>query len=215
MSMIGEYLRVTPADLDKAIQDPDWAVLLAEAAQDAARTHPHLRPADARHYSTYRTWDLLRHLLTRVVFPVNVMQGEELFPDPEDWVYGPPRYLPPDRVHQAAERLTALPKYVVSTTISTSEWNNARFVKNGIVETVTRLKQEPGGDILVAGSSTLIQTLMQHDLVDEYRFLLYPLVVGNGQRLFTAGIPATLELVEAKAFGTGVVALTYRPRRDA
>ena len=108
MSMIGEYLRVTPADLSKAIENPDWAVLLAEAAQDAADTHPHLRPAHARHYSTYKTWDLLRHLLTRAVFPVNVIQGEELFPTLEDWVYGPPRYLPPDRVREAAERLTAL-----------------------------------------------------------------------------------------------------------
>jgi Domain of unknown function (DUF1877) len=108
MSMIGEYLRLTPADLDKAIQHPEWAVLLAEAAQDAAEVHPALRPADARHYSTYKTWDLLRHLLVRAEFPVNVVQGEELFPEPEDWGYGPPRYLPPDRVLQAARTLRVL-----------------------------------------------------------------------------------------------------------
>ncbi|MHB9860322.1 YfbM family protein [Streptomyces sp. YIM S03343] len=119
--MIGEYLRLTPADLDKAIANPEWAVLLAEAAQDAAEVHPDLRPADARHYSTYKTWDLIRHLVVRAEFPVNVVQGEELFPDPEDWVYGPPRYLPPARVRQAAERLLPLTYDLLITGVDPSD----------------------------------------------------------------------------------------------
>ncbi|MFF7935583.1 YfbM family protein [Streptomyces sp. NPDC007940] len=106
MSMIGEYLRVTAAELDRAIQDPDWALDFVEEVQDAeAETEP--APAEARHFSTYKTWDMLRFLLARAEFPVNVIHGEEPFPEDEDWGYGPPRYLRPERVRLAAEALRA------------------------------------------------------------------------------------------------------------
>ncbi|MGW0190114.1 YfbM family protein [Streptomyces sp. NPDC003362] len=106
MSMIGEYLRVTAAELDRAIQDADWALDFAEEVQDAEEeTEP--APTDARHFSTYKTWDLLRFLLARAEFPVNVIHGEEPFAEDEDWGYGPPRYLRPERVQCAAEALRA------------------------------------------------------------------------------------------------------------
>lgn len=106
MSMIGEYLRVTAAELDRAIQDPDWALDFVEEVQDAEEeTEP--APADARHFSTYKTWDLLRFLLARAEFPVDVIHGEEPFAEDEDWGYGPPRYLRPERVRLAAEALRA------------------------------------------------------------------------------------------------------------
>jgi len=110
-----------------------------------------------------------------------------------------------------ADRITQLPKYVVSTTIQTAEWNNSHIFRANEVDEIKRLKQQPGGDILVAGSGTLLQTLMAHDLVDEYRFLVYPLVVGAGKRLFSEQSKATLRLIETKPFSTGVVALTYVP----
>ncbi|MFJ1731059.1 YfbM family protein [Streptomyces sp. NPDC088254] len=106
MSMICEYLRVTAAELDRAIQDPDWALDFVEEVQDAEEeTEP--APADARHFSAYKSWDLLRFLLARAEFPVNVIHGEEPFVEDEDWGYGPPRYLRPQRVRLAAEALRA------------------------------------------------------------------------------------------------------------
>ncbi|MFJ8900084.1 YfbM family protein [Streptomyces sp. NPDC102370] len=102
--MIGEYLRVTAAELDRAIQDPDWALDFVEEVQDAEEeTEP--APAQARHFSTYKTWDMLRFLLSRAELPVNVIQGEEPLAEYEDWGYGPPKYLRPERVRLAAKAL--------------------------------------------------------------------------------------------------------------
>ena len=79
------------------------------------------------------------------------------------------------------------------------------------MEEINNLKQQDGKDITVHGSATLVQTLMQHDLVDRYRLLVYPLVVGKGKRLFEEGIPAALKLLGSHAFSSGVVALVYEP----
>ncbi|GAA5071614.1 YfbM family protein [Streptomyces similanensis] len=106
MSMIGEYLRVTAAELGRAIQDSDWALDFVEEIQDAEEeTEP--APTEARHFSTYKAWGMLRFLLARAEFPVNVIHGEEPFAEEEDWGYGPPRYLRPERVRLAAEALRA------------------------------------------------------------------------------------------------------------
>ncbi|MEU9586555.1 YfbM family protein [Streptomyces werraensis] len=106
MGMIGEYLRVTPAELGRVIREPEWAWDLVEEVRDAEEeTKP--APAEARHFSTYKAWDMLRFLLARVEFPVHVIQGEEPFAEDEDWGYGPPRYLRPERVKLAAEALRA------------------------------------------------------------------------------------------------------------
>lgn len=79
-----------------------------------------------------------------------------------------------------ADRMNNLPKYVVSKTLDTLTWNNSRLITGNIVEEVTKLKQEPGQDILLAGSSRLFQTLMQHDLIDVYRLMVHPVVLGKG-----------------------------------
>ncbi len=106
MSMIGEYLRVTAAELDRAIQDPDWASDFVDEVQDGEEeSEP--APSEARCFSTYKTWDMLRFLLARVEFPVDVIRGEEPFAEDEDWGYGPPRYLRPERVRLAAKALRA------------------------------------------------------------------------------------------------------------
>src|SRR5215208_1239928 len=111
-----------------------------------------------------------------------------------------------------ADRMNGLPKYVVSTTLEEPlEWNNSRLIEGDVAEEVSRLKQQPGHDILIYGSGELLHTLMQHDLIDEYRLMVYPVVLGSGKRLFRDGINTTLRLVETRTFSSGVVVLSYRP----
>jgi dihydrofolate reductase len=112
-----------------------------------------------------------------------------------------------------AEMMNGYPKYVVSTTLEEPlEWNNSTLIKENVAEEVSNLKQQPGQDILIFGSGDLVNTLMQHDLIDEYRLMVFPVVVGSGKRLFGDGSDTTvLRLVETKTFGSGVVVLTYRP----
>ena len=110
-----------------------------------------------------------------------------------------------------ADALNNIPKYVVSTTLeSVSAWRNSTLIRDNVVETVRQLKQQPGKNILVDGSSVLIQTLAQHDLVDEYSLHVYPLVLGSGKRLFPPGKRLDLTLVEASPLPTGVVFMRYR-----
>jgi dihydrofolate reductase len=113
-----------------------------------------------------------------------------------------------------ADRMNSLPKYVASRTLEAAEWN-ASLIKDAVADEVVRLKQQPGQNLLVYGSGDLVQTLMQHDLVDEYRILVYPVVLGSGKRLFKDGSTATLKLVDTKTFSSGVVALTYEPAQRA
>ena len=121
----------------------------------------------------------------------------------------------PSRKGQMADRLNSLPKYVVSTTLEKAEWNNSQLIKKDVPEELSKLKQQPGQDILVHGSRTLVQTLIQHNLIDEYRLLVFPLVLGSGMRLFRDGSKATLKLVEARVFSSGAVLLRYQPDRTA
>jgi dihydrofolate reductase len=115
-----------------------------------------------------------------------------------------------------AERMNGMPKYVASTTLKKAEWNNSTIIKENLAQEVAALKQQPGGDILVAGSMTLIAALMEYDLVDEYRLLVYPIVRGKGKRLFTDGKSASLTLVENKPMGaSGVCLLRYVPNQTS
>jgi dihydrofolate reductase len=121
----------------------------------------------------------------------------------------------PESKAEGADYFNSVRKYVVSKTLEEPlEWNNSMLIKDNIVEEITNLKQQTGKDITVHGSATLVQTLMQHDLVDRYRLLVYPVVVGKGKRLFKEGIPATLKLLESQSFSSGVVALVYEPDRQ-
>ncbi len=110
-----------------------------------------------------------------------------------------------------ADRMNGLSKYVVSTTLEVVEWHNSRLIKGNVAEEVSKLKQQPGQDILVAGSGALVHALRQHDLIDEYRLLVYPVVLGSGRRLFRYGSNTTLRLEETKTFSSGVVLLRYQP----
>lgn len=105
-----------------------------------------------------------------------------------------------------AEQMNSLPKLVASRSLRAAEWNAA--LSSDIVQDVTALKQQPDQDILIYGSGRLAQTLMQHQLIDEYRLLVYPVVLGSGTRLFQE-TPLTLKLLDTRTFSSGVVLLRY------
>jgi dihydrofolate reductase len=121
----------------------------------------------------------------------------------------------PQSQDAGAAFMNSVPKYVVSTTLNEDklEWNNSRLVKDDVVEEISQLKQQAGKDLLVYGSGRLLQTLIEHDLVDHLRLLVYPVVLGKGQRLFSETTTATLKLVQAQTLSSGVLALIYEPQR--
>src|SRR6266705_4403108 len=110
-----------------------------------------------------------------------------------------------------ADRFSAMPKHVVSTTLKKLTWNNSHLISRNVRQEIAKLKQEPGQDIVIHGSPGLVRSLMPHGLIDEYRLLVYPLVLGHGKRLFDEGGAANLRLAESQVFDTGVVKLIYRP----
>ena len=116
-----------------------------------------------------------------------------------------------------AEKMNTMPKYVVSTTMDEAGWNNSTVIKGDVAKEVARLKQEPGGNILVYGSGELVKTLMDHDLVDELVLMVFPVVLGSGKRLFQDGVDRTaLKLVETKPAGSVVILTLQRaPDEDA
>jgi len=110
-----------------------------------------------------------------------------------------------------ADAMNAMPKYVVSTTLeNASAWRNSTLIRENVVEAVRQLKQQPGKNILLDGSSVLAHVLVQNDLVDEFNLHVYPLVLGSGKRLFPEGTRLNLKVVETSALPTGVVYIRYR-----
>jgi dihydrofolate reductase len=109
-----------------------------------------------------------------------------------------------------AEELNNAKKYVASRTLNKVDWNNSTLLKGDVVQEIRKLKEQDGPELLVHGSSNLIQTLLKHNLIDEVRLFIFPLVIGNGKRLFDQGtIPAGLKLKESKISGTGVIMTVY------
>lgn len=108
--------------------------------------------------------------------------------------------------------MNAVRKYVVSTTLKSADaWRNSILISSNVVETIRKIKQEPGKNILLDGSSVLAHTLIENNLVDEFALHVYPLVLGNGKRLFPQGKHVKLNLVESQMLPTGVVYQRYRP----
>ncbi len=113
-----------------------------------------------------------------------------------------------------ADRMNSLPKYVVTSTPLKAQWNNSTIINKNVVEEIAKLKQQPGKAILIQGSGMLVQSLMQADLIDEYKLMIHPAIVGSGKRFFNDGMPMTkLKLVETKTLSLGVVLLCYEPTR--
>jgi dihydrofolate reductase len=113
----------------------------------------------------------------------------------------------------AAVHMNGVRKYVVSTTLKEPlGWNNSTLIGGNVAEEIDKLKRQPGKDIAISGSGTLVRSLLQKNLLDELRLMVHPIVVGSGRRLFEeGGDRKELELVDSKTFSTGVVYLTYRP----
>ena len=116
------------------------------------------------------------------------------------------------REGEYADRINALPKYVVSTTLAEAMWANTAVIAGDVIAAVAALKERTGGEILIHGSATLVDALLAHDLVDEWRLMVFPVVVGAGKRCFgDPGSARPLRLVESRAVGDGVAILVYRP----
>src|SRR5690348_1170681 len=130
----------------------------------------------------------------------------------DEWLAG--RWLA--RSGEWADRLNSLPKYVVSSTLEEPKWTNSTVLKGDAVNEVSKLKQELDGDIVVAGSIQLAHTLMEHDLVDELRLMIYPVVLGAGGRLFgETSDKKPMRLTNTQTVGDGLALLTYEFVRDA
>ena len=122
----------------------------------------------------------------------------------------------PSRSGELADRLNRMPKYVVSSTLEAPKWNNSTVLKGDVVDEVAKLKQRLGGGIVIAGSIQLVRTLIEHDLVDELRLMIYPVVLGDGERLFVeTSDKKPMRLVESRTLDDGLVYLTYQRVRNA
>jgi dihydrofolate reductase len=177
--------------LDGVLEDPSWTFQFGSEEQEKFKS-AELTAADAL-------------LLGRTTYE----EFAAAWPNMMEQYEGPSQA----ELQEFADMMNGYPKHVVSTTLQEPlEWNNSTLIEGNVAEEVSSVKQRPGKDILVFGSADLVNTLMKHGLVDEYRLMVFPIVLGSGKRLFGDGLDTTvLELVDTKAFDSGVVVLTYRP----
>jgi dihydrofolate reductase len=118
----------------------------------------------------------------------------------------------PSREGEFADKFNSMPKYVYSSTLSDPQWTNTTRIDGNLGDMVEKLKHEHVGDVVVHGSAQLAQTLLEHDLIDELRLMVFPVLLGNGKRLFgETSDKKTLRLVDSQVVGDGVVILTYAP----
>jgi len=122
----------------------------------------------------------------------------------------------PSRDGEFADKFNNMPKYVVSSTLEEPEWNNSTVLKGNVLEEVSKLRQSQDGDIVVHGSPRLVQTLIEHELVDELRLMVFPVVLGSGKRLFgRTSDKKRLRLADSKTVGDGVAILIYERAGDS
>ncbi len=177
--------------LDGVMEDPSWTFQFGSEEQEKFK------------FDELAASDSL--LLGRVTYEVFAAA----WPDMMEQYEGPRRA----ELGEYADMMNGYPKYVVSTTLEEPlGWNNSALIKGNVAEEVLGLKRQPGKDILIFGGADLVNALMPHYLIDEYRLMVFPVVVGSGKRLFREGsYTKALRLVETKTFGSGVVVLTYQP----
>src|SRR5215207_4798509 len=176
--------------LDGVMEDPTWTFRFSSEEQEKFK-FDELAASDAL-------------LLGRVTY-----EGfAAAWPNMMEQYRGPRRAA----LGEYTDMMNGYPKHVVSTTLQEPlEWNNSTLIKGNVAEEVSKLKRQPGKDILVFGSGDLVNTLTRHDLIDEYRLMVFPVVVGSGKRLFGDGGDKTaLTLADTKTFGSGIVVLTYQ-----
>jgi dihydrofolate reductase len=140
-----------------------------------------------------------------------MLMGRVLY---EEWAAFWPKQNPDE--NPVAARMNGVRKYVVSTTLEEPlEWNNSTLIGDNVAEEISRLKEQPGKDISISGSPTLVRSLFEENLLDELRLMVHPIVVGSGKRLFEdGGDQRALQLVDSKIFSTGVLYLTYQPAQS-
>jgi dihydrofolate reductase len=179
--------------LDGVIEDPGGA----EDYRHGGWTFEIDRGEDGNKFKLDETMEAEAQLLGRVTF--------EGFA--EAW---------PSREGEFADKFNSMPKYVVSTTLQDPEWNNSTVLSGeDLSAEIAKLKEDVDGMILVAGSAQLVQALLEHDLVDELRLMVFPVLLGEGKRLFgEVSDKKPLRLVESRTVGEGVDILTYEPMRD-
>ena len=120
----------------------------------------------------------------------------------------------PSRSGELADRFNGMAKYVASTTLEDLQWENSHLIEGNVPEAVAKLKQQAGQDLIIYGSDDLMHSLLEHDLIDEYQLLVYPVVLGKGRSLFRDGVERmALELVDSTVVPPGVAILTYRSQR--
>ncbi len=107
------------------------------------------------------------------------------------------------------ERMNSMPKYVISSTLDRAEWTGSILIKGNVAEEIRKLKNQPGKDLLLAGSAQLFNAMMRENLIDLYRIMLHPIVLGNGKKLFADGGERKLELKETRRFSKGIIVLEY------
>ena len=125
----------------------------------------------------------------------------------EEWA----AFWPAQGEEEFAGFINSAPKYVVSNSLQTADWNNTTIVSGDVAPQLRELKDSTDGDLVVTGSATLVRSLLADGLLDELRLLVHPIVVGHGARLYEDGTPQPLELVSHEVFSTGVMNLTYTP----
>jgi dihydrofolate reductase len=141
----------------------------------------------------------------------SMLMGRVLY---EEWAAFWPNQDPDE--NPVAARMNGVRKYVVSTTLEEPlEWQNSTSIGDNVAEEISRLKEQPGKDISISGSPTLVRSLLEEDLLDELRLMVHPIVVGSGKRLFEdGGDQKALQLVDSKIFSTGVLYLSYQPAQS-
>ena len=140
-----------------------------------------------------------------------MLMGRVLY---EEWAAFWPNQDPDE--NPVAARMNGVRKYVVSTTLEEPlQWQNSTLIGDNVAEVISRLKEQPGKDISISGSPTLVRSLLEDGLLDELRLMLHPIIVGSGKRLFEDGSDQKpLQLVDSKTFSTGVLYLTYQPAQS-
>ena len=192
---MGKIVITTNASLDGVVQDPD-----GEEGFELGGWFGQFGGKDLEQWAEVETDEALRAdalLLGR--------RSEEWFAT--RWA---------SRTGEWADRLNSMPKYVVSSTLTEPRWSNSTILKGDVVDEVSKLKQEIAGEILVYASYQLERALIEHDLVDELRLVVFPVVLGEGERLFgPTGDKKPMRLVSAQTIGDGLAFLTYQPVRNA
>ena len=143
-----------------------------------------------------------------------IQQADTLLLGRKTWQTHAEAFEPAPADDPFASLLNNLRKYVVSTTLKSADaWRNSTIIREDVVDAVSRLKEQPGKDIYVDGSSVLVHALAEADLVDEYHLLVFPIVLGSGKKVFPGGLHVPLKLINTKPFPSGVVLMRYQPER--